>query len=54
MARDVRQERLGPTGSPNMTLGLWLLATGALALSFECLGAALVLWGIGVMLIRLA
>jgi hypothetical protein len=30
------------------TVGLWVAATGIVALSFECLGAALVLFGIAV------
>jgi hypothetical protein len=29
-----------------ISLGLWIAATGIVALSFECLGAALVLFGI--------
>ena len=29
-----------------VTTGLWLAAAGIVALSFECLGAALVLFGI--------
>jgi len=34
-----------------MTLGLWLVATGIVALSFESLGVALVLFGIAWLLI---
>jgi hypothetical protein len=37
-----------------LTAGLWIAGTGVVALSFECVGAAAVLFGIGVMLIRLA
>jgi len=34
-----------------IALGLWIIATGIVALSFECLGAALVLFGIAGLLI---
>jgi hypothetical protein len=34
-----------------VTTGLWLIAAGIVALSFECLGAALVLFGIAVWLL---
>jgi hypothetical protein len=34
--------------------GMWMAGAGVVALSFECVGAAAVLFGIGVMLIRLA
>jgi hypothetical protein len=34
-----------------ISLALWLVATGILALSFECLGAALVIFGIAGLLI---
>jgi hypothetical protein len=37
-----------------VTVGLWVLATGIVALSLESLGAALVLFGIAVLLIRFA
>jgi len=37
-----------------ITIGLCLAATGAVALSLECLGAALVFFGVGAVLIRLA
>jgi len=37
-----------------VTIGLCLLAPGAVALTLECLGVTLVLWGVGVVLIRLA
>ena len=29
-----------------ISLGLWIVATGIVALTFECLGAALVLFGV--------
>ena len=35
-----------------ISLGLWIIATGIVALSFECLGAALVLFGIAGLLIE--
>jgi hypothetical protein len=38
-------------GALMITLGLWIIATGIVALSFECLGAALVLFGIAGFLI---
>jgi hypothetical protein len=34
-----------------ISLALWLIATGIVALSFECLGAALVFFGIAGLLI---
>jgi hypothetical protein len=34
-----------------ISLVLWIIATGIVALSFECLGAALVLFGIAGLLI---
>jgi hypothetical protein len=37
-----------------VTTGLWIAGIGVVALSFECVGAAVVFSGIGVMLIRLA
>ena len=37
-----------------VTAGLWLAATGVVALSFECVGAAVALWGVAVLLIRFA
>ena len=37
-----------------VTIGLWLVATGIVALSLESLGAALVCFGVAVLLIRLA
>jgi hypothetical protein len=37
-----------------VTTGLWVAATGVVALSFESIGAALVLFGIAGLLIRLA
>jgi hypothetical protein len=37
-----------------VTAGLWVAATGIVALSLESLGAALVLFGIAGLLIRLA
>jgi hypothetical protein len=37
-----------------VTVGLWLFATGVVALSFECVGAAVVLWGVAVLLIQSA
>jgi hypothetical protein len=37
-----------------VTVGLWLVATGIVALSLESLGAALVCFGVAVLLIRLA
>jgi hypothetical protein len=37
-----------------VTVGLWVAATGIVALSLESLGAALVLFGVAVLLIRLA
>jgi hypothetical protein len=48
-------ECIGANSSRNTlmlaTLGLWIVATGIVALSFECLGAALVLFGIAGLLI---
>jgi hypothetical protein len=37
-----------------VTVGLWLGAAGIVALSLESLGAALVLFGLAALLIRLA
>jgi hypothetical protein len=37
-----------------VTTGLWIAATGVVAVSFESIGAALVLFGIAGLLIRLA
>jgi predicted phage tail protein len=37
-----------------VTTGLWLAATGVVALSLESIGAALVLFGVAAMLIRFA
>jgi hypothetical protein len=37
-----------------VTTGLWIAGTGVVALSFECVGAAVVLWGVAVLLIRFA
>jgi hypothetical protein len=37
-----------------VTVGMWLVATGVVALSLESVGAALVLFGVAVLLIRLA
>jgi hypothetical protein len=37
-----------------VTAGLWVAATGIVAVSFESIGAALVLFGIAGLLIRLA
>jgi hypothetical protein len=37
-----------------VTVGLWVAATGIVALSLESVGAALVLFGVAVLLIRLA
>jgi hypothetical protein len=37
-----------------VTVGMWVFATGIVALSLESLGAALVLFGIAVLLIRFA
>jgi hypothetical protein len=37
-----------------VTVGMWLVATGVVALSLECVGAALVFFGVAVLLIRLA
>jgi hypothetical protein len=37
-----------------VTVGLWLAATGIVALSLESLGAAAVLFGLAALLIRLA
>jgi len=37
-----------------VTAGLWVAATGIMAVSFESIGAALVLFGIAGLLIRLA
>jgi hypothetical protein len=37
-----------------VTVGMWLMATGVIALSLECVGAALVFFGVAVLLIRLA
>jgi hypothetical protein len=37
-----------------VTVGMWVFATGIVALSLESLGAALVLFGIAGLLIRLA
>jgi hypothetical protein len=37
-----------------VTAALWLVATGVVAVSFECVGAAVVLWGVAVLLIRSA
>lgn len=37
-----------------VTVGLWVAATGIAALSFESIGAALMLFGIAGLLIRLA
>ena len=59
LACHVSQERSGPLDSGQVTagrtvmitLGLWLVATGILALSFECLGAALVFFCIAWLLI---
>ena len=36
-----------------VTAGLWIAATGVVALSFECVGAAVVFFGIAGLLIRL-
>jgi hypothetical protein len=64
LARDVSQEHLGPPeGAQSLTrgrnakmlvAGLWIAGTGVVALSFECVGAAAVLWGVAVLLIRFA
>jgi hypothetical protein len=37
-----------------VTTGLWIVGVGVVALSFECPGAAAVLWGVAVLLIRFA
>jgi hypothetical protein len=37
-----------------VTAGMWLAATGIVALSLECVGAALVFFGIAGLLIKLA
>jgi hypothetical protein len=37
-----------------VTAGLWLIATGVVALSFECVGAAVVFFGVAALLIRFA
>jgi hypothetical protein len=37
-----------------VTVGMWVFATGIVALSLECVGAALVCFGVAVLLIRLA
>jgi hypothetical protein len=37
-----------------VTVGLWVAATGVVALSLECMGAALVFFGIAGLLIKLA
>jgi hypothetical protein len=37
-----------------VTVGMWIAATGVVALSFECVGAAVVFFGIAGLLIRLA
>jgi hypothetical protein len=37
-----------------VTVGMWLVATGVVALSLESVGAALVFFGVAVLLIRLA
>jgi hypothetical protein len=37
-----------------VTAGMWVAATGTMALSLESIGAALVLFGIAGLLIRLA
>ena len=36
------------------TLGMWISATGIVALSFECVGAAAVFFGIAGLLLKLA
>ena len=36
------------------TVGLWIAATGVVALSFECVGAAVVFFGIADLLLKLA
>jgi hypothetical protein len=37
-----------------VTVGMWLVATGIVALSLESVGAASVFFGVAVLLIRLA
>jgi hypothetical protein len=37
-----------------VTTAMWIAATGVVALSFECVGAAAVLWGAAVLMIRFA
>jgi hypothetical protein len=37
-----------------VTVGMWVLATGVVALSLESVGAASVCFGVAVLLIRLA
>jgi hypothetical protein len=37
-----------------VTTGLWIAGIGVVAVSFECVGAAAVLWGVAVLLLRLA
>lgn len=37
-----------------VTVGLGIAGAGAVALSFECLGVALLLWGVAIALIRSA
>ncbi len=37
-----------------VTVGMWIMGAGVIALSLECVGAALVLFGVAVLLIRLA
>jgi hypothetical protein len=37
-----------------VTVGLWIAATGIVALSLECVGAALVFFGVAGLLIKLA
>jgi hypothetical protein len=63
MARHISQERAGAPGSSQdlsgrttlmITIATGLFATGMLALSLESLGVATALFGIAVLLIRLA
>jgi hypothetical protein len=58
VARHLSQQRAQQSlkGATNMlvTTALWIAAAGIVAVSFESIGAALVLFGIAGLLIRLA
>ena len=55
MACDVSQEHLGPAeGTSMISLAMGFAATGLVALSFECVGAAWVFFGVCGLLLKLA